>query len=213
MSCALYTILGIYIAASGGKPNEWIVRASIAIASGVLAIALYKAWAEQATKVDELTSRADITGNIYGNVDICVNPLGHPSDGIDRTRIVISALIVNKSPLVSPTIANFVCRMSLQDGEILEVPYERDLGNDYETTNRDEYGRQVGPFPSLAYFNQSGLVKDQHREGFLRFEVSGRFVKEEFTGGSLELIVIDGGGNKHQAGKIKWPYIREMVSE
>jgi len=208
MSCALYTFLGVYIAAAG-KPNDWIVRASLILATAVLAIAFYLSWAEQTRKVDELTSRADIKGHIYGGF-IVENPRQDLFHAQMHSRIIISAFLVNKSPLVSPTIRNFICRLSLQDGETLEIPYDRDLSVAPGVTHRDESGRPIGDYPSLAYFNHSGLVKDQHREGSLRFEVMGRFIRQEFTSGSLELIVIDGGGNQHVIGKLKWPYVRDL---
>jgi hypothetical protein len=94
-----------------------------------------------------LASRADIRGEIYGNTHILENPLGPTADGKTVSRIVITAFIVNKSPLVSPTIVNFICRMSLQDGEVVERSYIKDFSNDYNTTHRDDNGRQVGPFP------------------------------------------------------------------
>ena len=71
--------------------------------------------------------------------------------------------MVNKSASVSPTVVNFICKMSLQDGEIVEASYERDLSNGPKITGRDETGRPIGVFPpSLAYFNHKGLVKDNH---------------------------------------------------
>lgn len=68
MSCAAFTMLGIYIAQSG-KSNAWLVSASAVLAVAFFVVAAYRTWKPEHEKrcqlERELNAEADMRGTIY----------------------------------------------------------------------------------------------------------------------------------------------------
>jgi hypothetical protein len=196
MSCALYTFLGIYIAATG-KANDWIVRSSLILASAVLVVAFYQAWAEQARKVDRLKSHADIHGKI---LDVC---LKYPLTDF-RNPVMVCASLQNESPEVSPTIREFVCRIETPEGTLTSRTAHNFATQGVVLSRSGGRGNEKG-FINLALFNHQSLTKHNHREGWLLFMFTG-LTGESLDGYIIRLFAIDGGDVQHFIGEATWPW-------
>lgn len=120
--------------------------------------------------------------------------------------LMIRASIVNDSPYVSPTIRCFRCRLQVNgldggflSGEVADT--EPISGVIRSSENHTVFDR--GPFVNLCQWNSSPLVKHNHREGWLKFQIDGF---DPSFGSKLSLIAVDGADNEHLIGTCSQPW-------
>jgi hypothetical protein len=127
MSCAAFTAIGVYVAATN-KSNQWVVKVSFAAAILMFFVASYLAWSDQHTQLVQLSKRLEspqikitVASSWWGSVVIqgqkrfvlilgvsVINPTGPPSALVDwavRLRSREGNTFIGIQPILGPQTA------------------------------------------------------------------------------------------------------------
>jgi hypothetical protein len=123
-----------------------------------------------------------------------------------KATVMIYASIVNDSQYVSPSIKCYICQLHIDDTDDGVLSGKASNIHPISGMARSSEHETVfdkGPFPNLCQFNSTPLVKHNHREGWLKFEIKGF---NSSLGSTLSVIAIDGADNEYLIGRCSYPW-------